>query len=390
MNVVEEYLTDYLEYAGDVRHAVLIDGPWGAGKTYFINEFIKIYKERHQECKLSFVQVSLYGVKRTSDIDSEIVRVMCPLMFSKPVVIGKSIAKSLLKGWLKIDIDGDKKADVKLSGDEFGALFQDGPFDSSAVYIFDDLERCEVPIDELFGYLNNFVEHQKSKVILIANREYIQDTYSQGEQGERVRSLGELEDKIVGAKFRIKADFESFIEGILVDKVNSEGLEVDSLGQQEVCSESCAEYRAIPFVEVVCDCKLELQQIFNLSGKLNLRALKSVLWDFDRIVSGFADDIVGNKLFVRLFFIHYVIFMLEERLGGFQIEWINSAMLCMIKDEDRLEHHERRMRELVSKYPEYNLDQTLFPAEVWSSIIEEKMGGNKLDNIIRTETHFFF
>ena len=36
----------------------------------------------------------------------------------------------------------------------------------NAVLVFDDLERCDCPINEVFGFLNELVEHEKTKVIL--------------------------------------------------------------------------------------------------------------------------------------------------------------------------------------------------------------------------------
>ena len=42
-----------------------------------------------------------------------------------------------------------------------------------SILIFDDLERCDCPINEILGYINTFVEHNGMKVILIANQKEI-------------------------------------------------------------------------------------------------------------------------------------------------------------------------------------------------------------------------
>lgn len=36
-------------------------------------------------------------------------------------------------------------------------------------FVFDDLERCAMPVNEMLGYINHFVEHNEAKVLLIAN-----------------------------------------------------------------------------------------------------------------------------------------------------------------------------------------------------------------------------
>lgn len=41
------------------------------------------------------------------------------------------------------------------------------------IIIFDDIERCKVPIDEVYGFINDFVEHSKCKIILISDEEKI-------------------------------------------------------------------------------------------------------------------------------------------------------------------------------------------------------------------------
>lgn len=37
------------------------------------------------------------------------------------------------------------------------------------IFVFDDLERCDCPINEVFGFINELVEHENTKVILVAN-----------------------------------------------------------------------------------------------------------------------------------------------------------------------------------------------------------------------------
>ena len=41
-------------------------------------------------------------------------------------------------------------------------------------FVFDDLERCPMPLDEVMGYISNFVEQYEAKVILIGNEEEIE------------------------------------------------------------------------------------------------------------------------------------------------------------------------------------------------------------------------
>ena len=42
-----------------------------------------------------------------------------------------------------------------------------------SILIFDDLERCDCPANEILGYINSFVEHENMKVIIVANQKEI-------------------------------------------------------------------------------------------------------------------------------------------------------------------------------------------------------------------------
>lgn len=44
------------------------------------------------------------------------------------------------------------------------------------IICFDDLERCCIPINEILGYMNGLVEHNKCKVIVLANEKEIGKT----------------------------------------------------------------------------------------------------------------------------------------------------------------------------------------------------------------------
>lgn len=75
---------------------------------------------------------------------------------SKPLVsLGKTIAK----------VTG-KFDDIKFEYEEFTNL-------ENCVLCFDDLERVNMPIEKILGYINNFVEHEGIKTFIIANEQEI-------------------------------------------------------------------------------------------------------------------------------------------------------------------------------------------------------------------------
>lgn len=173
INYVDESIYNY---------AVMIDGEWGCGKTHFIKECLYGELEKHEKEKAQnqkeykpkgIIYLSLYGVKSLEEVSKQI------LMESYLVKSGK--AKGILKKGTEItgkmlpvlfDIVKSKTGLELESEDVSNAI---GGFFSvkDSILIFDDLERCNCPVNEILGYINTYVEHDGMKVILVANQKEI-------------------------------------------------------------------------------------------------------------------------------------------------------------------------------------------------------------------------
>ena len=66
-----EYLDEYM-LNPDPQYAIMINGKWGCGKTFFIKKWMKAYEEgkNNTEKILKPIYVSLYGLKETAQITS--------------------------------------------------------------------------------------------------------------------------------------------------------------------------------------------------------------------------------------------------------------------------------------------------------------------------------
>lgn len=164
-------LNKYIENP-KMQYAILIDGDWGSGKTYFIkNKFVKNNK--------NIIYIPLNGIKNREDIDKKIYYKI--LENNMPEKITKSkgfsafkktsgaifvISNEIIKNVFKIDISGVKN----LNASEIISLFKNI---SDYVIVFDDLERCEMPISETLGYINDYVEHKNVKCVIVANEQEI-------------------------------------------------------------------------------------------------------------------------------------------------------------------------------------------------------------------------
>lgn len=204
---IQEYLENYLKLSNP-EYAILLNGKWGSGKTYFIDTFIR----EHKEANIKFIKISLFGLKDTNSIDEEIFQNLHPLLGSKYAKITGNILKSALKLGVNLDWNQDDRKDGTANIDlkEFNLLdfFSDKKkTKQEIIFIFDDLERTEINLKEVLGYINYLVEQSNFKVIILANEEKINDD-----------DYKEFKEKIIGKTFEVKHSFEHILTSFIDKK----------------------------------------------------------------------------------------------------------------------------------------------------------------------------
>lgn len=164
-----EYNSEKLEiaiqnYVHDTTYdyAIMINGPWGCGKTYFIHNKVINYLKSYRP----YVYISLYGIKSIEDITKQI---YIQNYFGNKK--GEDISE-LTSFVSSVAYDLLEQKGIKISKLE-KTLKNKLSIKRNTVLIFDDLERSTIPIVELLGYINGFVEHQHLKVIVVANEKEI-------------------------------------------------------------------------------------------------------------------------------------------------------------------------------------------------------------------------
>lgn len=223
-----QIIEETLRYLSDksYNYAVLIDGEWGCGKTYFIQNILKKRieeAEKSTENPRKLKYVSLYGCKSVQDIQENII-----WGFEEEV-------REKLKNTVGVDSHVAKVGgNILISSRKIGSaiwkkfsndtniyeMTSDWLSMKSYIFIFDDIERCDCPINELFGFINGLVEHEGAKVILVAYEKEIsiQEKIVQKELQYSVV----LNDKI---KWPIKDTGTVYKHNDTEDKMNIEVLE---------------------------------------------------------------------------------------------------------------------------------------------------------------------
>lgn len=182
--MTEKQITEeILRYLKDksYNYAALIDGEWGSGKTFFVNRTLtKAIKGQEEKLKTnrSVKYISLYGCKNMTDVLENVA-------WSFAEDARKKIQRKMKWGATAEKVTGNlvhssqKIGNVImkkfLSEESLYKISTDWLNLGSFIFIFDDLERCDCPINEVLGFLNELVEHENTKVIIIANENELSD-----------------------------------------------------------------------------------------------------------------------------------------------------------------------------------------------------------------------
>lgn len=237
----EEIKNVIVGYVSDDRYsqAVLLDGKWGSGKTFFVKNDLTTAllavekndedtsakasgKEKQDNKRFQVFSISLYGISKVSDIQDKIyyewLKQHSDKMIKKLGTVGEFLvqginalgsgAVNLLERKLDIEQGLIRKITNKVLHNNIGTKKQ-------IVLLFDDIERCRVDIIELMGFLNNLAENDAFKVILVANGKEIEQEESTLEKSLRYQvTLNEgldSEELVKAAKNNINRDEETHI-----------------------------------------------------------------------------------------------------------------------------------------------------------------------------------
>ena len=169
---MEELIESICDYVRKpyTDYAVMLNGEWGSGKTYFWNNKLRSRLESIQVNGKNYktIYMSLYGINSLEEISKKIFIETNPM-----------ISKTLKKF---VDTrEGNRIPEYVKTGLDMANLFGSMNFNSDKldfsklfsiddkILCFDDLERANVDVIDILGYINNFVEHDGIKTILICN-----------------------------------------------------------------------------------------------------------------------------------------------------------------------------------------------------------------------------
>lgn len=367
---INSHIAAYLDYYCGLSapgFAVLLKGQWGCGKTWFIDDYCKRLKKENQNQKCLYV--SLYGMTTFAEIEDTFFQQLHPILSSKGMAITGKIIKGLLRASLRIDLDRDGNDDDTVNPQipEINIPEYLRNTDKT-ILVFDDLERCNMDISNILGYINYFVEHQGLKVIIVANEdELIKDS--------RYKNIKE---KLIGITLGVSPDFN----GSLNEFVNAS----KNLDVQEFM------YKNHKLIE----------DLYQKAEYDNLRTLKQIILDFERIFNDLPENAKNKQELLQDILRLLMVFSIEIKRGTMLATDIRKLKhpgelareqyisgLQQPSSSVTQENSEEKNPILLEKYPMLNLHDP-FPNKVWWETFFDKgiIDGDELEQSLSNSRYF--
>ena len=288
-SILDYVRSDYTDYA------IMINGEWGSGKTYFWNNQIKkkIESMKLNGKKYKTIYMSLYGISNLEEISKKIFIETTQLMDKNLKKYMNTHEHTTIPEYAKTGLDMANFFGVSSNNDRID--YEEFFSTDDKVLCFDDLERANVDVIDILGYINNFVEHDHIKTIIICNEKELSTkmksenlemktfiaTYLLDKQGElekkevpmvekikdkmelvfdKANEYERIKEKLIGETFEYAPQFDYIINGILMRYESNRGL-IKFLRENTILTMST----------------------FKRSGTRNLRILKQALNDFKKI-----------------------------------------------------------------------------------------------------------
>ena len=245
-------------------HAIMIDGKWGSGKTFYLKKELFVSKQKEIK-KLSFWYASANGIKSFEDLAAQLM-----LNQSKKKIIKKciKIAKSLVP---------------QINSVSYSDMLTLMPFDESNVIIIDDLERVDQACDliGLLGQINTaFVEHNNIKTLLVCDEKELIDRFHSeiiigqgGDSSQDKEDLKEERSTLKRSLLGTQIDYRNAKEKLVRRTFKFDGLKntIDTIIES-------TDFESLPLKY-----KQTVKEVFILTESQNLRVLKFILYNLKAI-----------------------------------------------------------------------------------------------------------
>lgn len=396
---INENMSDY---------AIMINGAWGSGKTYFVkNELIP---ELEQDRPV--IYISLFGIKTIDDLVNvmslHILNIYSNERAQKRANLNGNNFRQINSG----NISSTSKVATTLmslvskglklvpKGEDTKAFVSDLQKNSIKfnryIFIFDDFERSIIDKIELLGFFDELVEQNNAKVIIVCNESKITNAREEKSANNAQQENNESDDKrlvddyrlykekVIGLTIKYEANLYSVYEIVLMQETNNDN----------TCS-------------LLLQYKNNILELFKIIHSINIRILIFTFKRCKELCKEIESVFKTNKKDMTYFDEYVVIIMLNVVTASLSYKDLGKNILDILKNKDTIACYFSsdglndnvknfdmtnyvRVSRFVNKYIySYSLDYKLLKEDI-DRYIEEKVNdtqdiANKVNNIFNIE-----
>lgn len=239
-------------------YAVMLNGPWGCGKTYFVkNELIDDLQDKFNR---DVVYISLFGINNLDDLYNNIALQILNIKTTEYLDESNRRNNSLLTekskklirseankhSWMAAVLNKGLKILPDSINSVISEIYKNKADFTKYIFVFDDVERCTIPYEVLLGFFDQVVDQNGAKAILVCNEKAI--------------------DSIEYQRFKEK------VIGLTIDYDNDINKSFDSIIDTYLDNSECKKY-AVVLKENILD-------LFRAGNTSNLRTLIFIIKRF--------------------------------------------------------------------------------------------------------------
>ena len=389
-------------------YAIMINGAWGSGKTYFVkNELIP---ELEQDRPV--IYISLFGIKTIDDLVNvmslHILNIYSNERAQKRANLNGNNFRQINSG----NISSTSKVATTLmslvskglklvpKGEDTKAFVSDLQKNSIKfnryIFIFDDFERSIIDKIELLGFFDELVEQNNAKVIIVCNESKITNAREEKSANNAQQENNESDDKrlvddyrlykekVIGLTIKYEANLYSVYETVLMQETNNDN----------TCS-------------LLLQYKNNILELFKIIHSINIRTLIFTFKRCKELCKEIESVFKTNKKDMTYFDEYVVIIMLNVVTASLSYKDLGKNILDILKNKDTIACYFSseglndnvknfdmtnyvRVSRFVNKYIySYSLDYKLLKEDI-DRYIEEKVNdtqdiANKVNNIFNIE-----
>lgn len=376
VNIVQE-IENFLKQ-NENSGALLVTGKWGCGKTYLLNKIAEENNKKAQNEENIIVSISLFGIDSISMLHQ---RVKEKVAFAKNFNV-KAI--NIIKNWNKIKKAASpiilaakessivaKSINAVLSIEWFDFIsieknidcFVNGQrYQKKLVLVFDDFERSKINTIDLLGAINYYSEAKDIKVIIIANEDKIGNKTSEEYKA--------VKEKIVFRTLNMALDNENIVNNVI-----------------SLYNETERDYK-----NFLIENNSIIKQVFLNSGCENIRSLKSILANFERIYGAWLKTDIPLKGNIEKVLYQFAAIAFESRAGNFTKCISFYIIKCATDGEEQ-----SKKKEIENKYEKDTFNNYIVSMVKWivdgewdEELFKEEIKKKYAQNDIKAEDKFIY